>query len=573
MMKTRTRTPSVDPSARDPIGSWLDVFVGLLDLPREQKKTIRDELDDHLRSRVDDLLITGITESEATQRAVGELGETAELARSFRAAAQPHQTRRLIMTASLFTVIGAGIVLGTATLTGIQPAAQQSHPIAAAAHADAPLIAIRGETYAGLFQLMRAQSDRPVLVHWDRLEEIGVNPDTPIGLDVDPLPSYVVHRLLREVTENAAGEPLDVHVSDELIEVSTRSHFDKRTREMRSYDVRELVELRCGIGADALVGRGESSEWRGAAEGVYESIVMLAEPDLWAETGGDLARGQLIGATLMIDAPARIHERVEAALAVMREDADRTRRLARQQVEHGDIERHKRIKEARAELDELAARYAHLRARCDRMVFEHDGAPNVDIAQTLMAELTVLEVERDLAQRRVHRVSGLIVDLESELQKFSSQRAHTPATSGRGASAPAQADLTGNVYVRGDVARPGVYQLPGTGELDLARLISAVGGAPAGSSVKLERPGHLGFESLAGTLASDMPSFTVESGDLVTVTAPESPAASPNPDPLARRLESIDRLAESGRIDADRAATMRERARAQTERAGLPGKP
>lgn len=54
-------------SARDPIDRWLDVFVRLLRVPKADAKRIRDELEDHLRARVDDLMLIVHAEPEAVR--------------------------------------------------------------------------------------------------------------------------------------------------------------------------------------------------------------------------------------------------------------------------------------------------------------------------------------------------------------------------------------------------------------------------------------------------------------------------------------------------------------------------
>ena len=59
---TTTSPTTSDPvasSRRDPISDWLDVFMRLLELKPSESRAVRDELEDHLRSRVDDLIITG----------------------------------------------------------------------------------------------------------------------------------------------------------------------------------------------------------------------------------------------------------------------------------------------------------------------------------------------------------------------------------------------------------------------------------------------------------------------------------------------------------------------------------
>jgi hypothetical protein len=112
-VKTRARNHTiVEPSSRDSISAWLDVLTSMLALPEQQRAQIRDELEDHLRSRVDDLLITGLDESDAIRKAVSELGETAELAKVVtQAHTQPTQRRR-IMQSVLAAAAIAGMSIG-----------------------------------------------------------------------------------------------------------------------------------------------------------------------------------------------------------------------------------------------------------------------------------------------------------------------------------------------------------------------------------------------------------------------------------------------------------------------------
>lgn len=93
---------------RDTIESWLDVLVTMLKLPSAHRDQIRDELEDHLRSRVDDLLIMGKSEPDAIQTAIHELGETAELAKLISTASHTRTPfRRFAMNATFFVLAGS----------------------------------------------------------------------------------------------------------------------------------------------------------------------------------------------------------------------------------------------------------------------------------------------------------------------------------------------------------------------------------------------------------------------------------------------------------------------------------
>ncbi|MFK7760220.1 MAG: permease prefix domain 1-containing protein [Phycisphaerales bacterium] len=102
----------VTPSSRDSISSWLDVLTSMLSLPESKRTQIRDELEDHLRSRVDDLLITGTPEPEAIQLAVAELGETVELAKVISLAHTHSKPRRRIVNTALILTAIAGLSIG-----------------------------------------------------------------------------------------------------------------------------------------------------------------------------------------------------------------------------------------------------------------------------------------------------------------------------------------------------------------------------------------------------------------------------------------------------------------------------
>jgi PadR family transcriptional regulator PadR len=74
-MSATRRKPDVyaTPTARDPIESWLDVLESMLSVPAARGRAIRQELEDHLRSRVDDLTITGMTEPDAVREAMASI--------------------------------------------------------------------------------------------------------------------------------------------------------------------------------------------------------------------------------------------------------------------------------------------------------------------------------------------------------------------------------------------------------------------------------------------------------------------------------------------------------------------
>ena len=128
---TRLNKPAtpVHPSAPDPVDAWLDVLVAMLSIPKPDRQRVRDELEDHLRSRIDDLLIHGLTEPQALQKAVAELGETADLARQLSHAHKPPRTRRFAMHALIIALAGTVVALGVTTTRTSNPIAVSSNAV------------------------------------------------------------------------------------------------------------------------------------------------------------------------------------------------------------------------------------------------------------------------------------------------------------------------------------------------------------------------------------------------------------------------------------------------------------
>ncbi len=115
-MITRKQRNPVHPSSNDAILSWLDVLTSMLSLSESKRMQVRDELEDHLRSRVDDLLITGLEEHQAVKQAVSELGETAQLAKVVTNAHTHTTPRRRTMQTILIAGALAGMSFGGFTL-------------------------------------------------------------------------------------------------------------------------------------------------------------------------------------------------------------------------------------------------------------------------------------------------------------------------------------------------------------------------------------------------------------------------------------------------------------------------
>jgi hypothetical protein len=107
----RIATSSGGPPAPDSVSAWLDVMVSMLNLPPGERAEVREELESHLRDRVRDLMLGGLDSEEAMARAVGELGDAAELAGRF-GVVKRAQRRRTVMN-----VLGLGVAAGAAVVS------------------------------------------------------------------------------------------------------------------------------------------------------------------------------------------------------------------------------------------------------------------------------------------------------------------------------------------------------------------------------------------------------------------------------------------------------------------------
>ena len=100
--------------------SWLDVLEKLLPMPEDERKNIRDELASHLRERVRDLTLAGVSESEAVRTAIAELGDAAQLAKSYSnvKSGWAPWARSNVMKIAATSVVVAGLAVGVFALRG-----------------------------------------------------------------------------------------------------------------------------------------------------------------------------------------------------------------------------------------------------------------------------------------------------------------------------------------------------------------------------------------------------------------------------------------------------------------------
>lgn len=391
---TRTTKPAspVRPSNADPVDAWLDVLVAMLSIPKPDRQRVRDELEDHLRSRIDDLLIHGMTEPQALQKAVAELGETADLARQLTHAHRPPRTRRYAMHGLIIALAGTLVALG---FNNLSPTARSASSTIGAVESQPALsrqlIPVRDRTIGEVLEAFRAQADRPVMIHWPLLTDIGLDRDTPIDLDTDALSMDMILKLLSERTEPSIQNSMELLDAGDVIEIGLRSQFDQRTMQRKTFDAARLIDY--GVTSSSsrdVSGARSRSGSLSVSEGVRGVAMLLEEhisPDDWISKGGSLAQYSIIGSTIIVTAPERIQQQVAAMIGELTAIQER----ARMEAETAARSRAYFLAKSYETLD---GEFAALFAEWERIVIDTPGAA-LDRNQSIVTEFKM----RDLSER------------------------------------------------------------------------------------------------------------------------------------------------------------------------------
>lgn len=364
-----TESVSVKPSSRDPIVQWLDVFTSLLSLPPAEAERIRDELEDHLRTRVDDLLILGMTEPEAVQKAVTELGETAQLARNFKSV-RTHSRRRIAMHTALFAAAGLAL---TVSVAGLLPgkALTPIHAPTAAIEAQPEGVAhnavldqdLEAGTLGEMLQKLADAGNARLFVHWSSLEPLGLDADTEVraipakGLD---------HAKVRQLINSALGLEgmylLTARMDGNLIEIGSQEYFDRIETVTMDHDVSRLVPSTQVL---QITDEGQN---------LIRSIETIIEPEIW-NSRNSMASITINGSTVGVRAPERIQKKVIDYIArleaAQRKNDDEARNIARIEAEQNKARDEQIINKYMNQIDRYQEELDHLQNNLDDMNMEY----------------------------------------------------------------------------------------------------------------------------------------------------------------------------------------------------------
>jgi hypothetical protein len=281
------------------------VLCRLLRLPRAETESIREELAEHLRERIRDLMVEGVGEEAAAGRAIAELGDAAALADRFRRAERGPQ-RRMIMNIAMVVVacgavIGGAVGLkelsGPATPAGVANKAQMTY--ASPEVAEKTITLPKDATLERIAQELGKVAGKQTYVDWDSLAAMDAAKDSVVGV---PMASVSVETALMLLNERMGknGERIACRVTGDMLEVSTLRHFDRRDITLMAYDASPLL--------DSIPGPKDRAA---TAQDLQKLITSVVDPEQWRENGGELAELYLVGTKLFVHAPARFQPTVQ----------------------------------------------------------------------------------------------------------------------------------------------------------------------------------------------------------------------------------------------------------------------
>ena len=344
--------------------NYLALLVRLMPVDAVEREAIREELRSHLEVRYDELLAQKVPPAEALRQAIDELGDAARLAAAFVSLSRT-QRRRRIMRFSSATLVAAVLCLLALTVFWPTnppggPAAFQAPVAIAQAQAQAPPVIAetsprKSDIQQRLSRPIEAEfvetplqdvlsflADKlQIQFHVNRraLTDAAVDIDTQVSIYLKQVKADTVLRLVLQSVDPS----LDFVERDGFVLVSTIEDLDRVT-EVRVYNCRDLLSLAppapggdVGGGFDGGLGPMGPPAASGYAEGMGGLAVPVGlqptqsrliglimdsvESSSWDTNGGVGSISEFNG-LLVVKQSARVHEKVEDLLNMLRKAAD-----------------------------------------------------------------------------------------------------------------------------------------------------------------------------------------------------------------------------------------------------------
>ncbi len=482
------------PRSRDAIESWLDVLVSMLNLPSAQRDQVRDELEDHLRSRVDDLLIMGKPEPEAIQMAIHELGETAELAKLISSASRTRTTfRRFAMNATFFILAGSILTASVSMMmpstaplpseTSIVEQLEQANTEAAAP--EVRVVYIDKSVFSQALEQIAATFERELVVSNNAKKTMMSRYPAAAGLLEG---EFTLEQAIARLRQMYANDLLDLHigVNDQSIELMTQGEYERSRVVIRAYPIPVWAE--------------SSSE-----QGLYASSI---EQLISTKHDLDYTTIQPINGSLVVAAPPEVHAEIVnmsdqlQALAVKMREKNEQRRSAQRDAKQRQIERlrheyeqaktvyietQRKLGMLQGERTQLDSQRLREIQKIERPTLEeHDkvNAKYLPKMGVLDQRISEFRFEVEDAKARFERLQQILIDAEANLI-LSDINDPIPVDSMQ--DQPANSSL---IHIAGpNGVRSGTYQLPEVGRLMLARFLAAANAQGVDGKVTLNRDG------------------------------------------------------------------------------------
>jgi hypothetical protein len=166
------------------------------------------------------------------------------------------------------------------------------------------------QPFGECIKYMRTATGLNISVKWRLLKAVGIDPQTPVTLDVHNNTATVV--LLQLLAKAGAGNGpaarrslLAFDSDDDGVIVSTI--FDVERRAMtRAYDITEI------LGSDFIADQ----------EAIANMMVQIA-PETWASSGGTPGKISFVGTRMLIVQSSRVHSMIQARLEGLRQPSRR----------------------------------------------------------------------------------------------------------------------------------------------------------------------------------------------------------------------------------------------------------
>ncbi|MEZ6163348.1 MAG: permease prefix domain 1-containing protein [Phycisphaerales bacterium] len=526
------RTKGINPpTSRDAIESWLDVLVSMLNLPPSQRTQVRDELEDHLRSRVDDLLIMGKTEPAAIQTAIHELGETAELAKLISSASRTRTTfRRFAMNATFFVL--AGSIL-TASVSMMMPNASSGvampQIMSVESNAAEPEAHRFDERHS--FNIVNASTNDKFNAIADAFGlEVRMSSECREQLmlhgvfdhSFDFTGEFTLEEAIRAMKERYQLYLMGIELvhNDRYLEILTDHEYQRSKVEIRAYPIPSWAvtnddQLQFGMSIEQLISTKHDLDYT-TIQPINGSLVVAAPPEIHAEIIDMAAQLKVLAAEMQAKNQARLdHQRL------IKEQQLRKLQSEYETAKANYLEANRQLGMLQGEISQLdSQRLRDIRG----LSMPTDDAkekinaqylPKIDAISMHVAEY---RFEVDEAKARFERLQSILIDAEADLIL---SNLNEPIDAGwEGTSRSTQGTMQ-TVAIHGpDGVRSGIYQLPEQGHLTVSRLLMAANVQDLSTKVTLKRDGEIKPIGLAGEIISgEIEDTTLIADDQVVISA------------------------------------------------------